>query len=237
MTQQPFKPVLLDLLRDAQIDQNAFFQQLPESTLNATGTLDFWSAKDHVAHMTFWRQQLALKVQAIIREEPQPDVQDFEQQNPLIFEEQRYRPWSAILSESDQAYADLILLSAQLSEEDLTAWGRFDWMNDGMPLYTSYMGYCYEHTQNHQTQYFLDRHESARALENYEKWTSRVIEAGVPEQLKGYMFYKLACFYATHSHLEQAWPVLQRALNLYPGLKEFALIDPDLFALRVNFSQ
>jgi hypothetical protein len=232
MTHHPFKPLLLDLLRQAQSSQNAFFQQLPATELVINGTPDFWSAKDHVAHMTYWRQRLALRLQAIIRKEPQPEAQNFEEMNPLIFEEQRYRPWSTILFESDQVYADLIMLTAQLTEEDLTALGRFDWVGDGMPLYTSFMGNCYEHTQIHLAQFLLDRHENARALEDYEVWTRRVVEAKVPETLKGYMLYNLACFYATHNQLEKAKPALQQALTLYPVLKEFSLTDPDLVALR-----
>ena len=234
MTNQPFKPLLLDLLRQAQSSQNAFFQLLPADELAISGTPDYWSAKDHVAHMTFWRQRLALRLQAIIEKEPQPEVQDFEQMNPLIFEEQRYRSWSAILSESDQAYDNLIMLTAQLTEEELTARGRYDWVGDGMPLYTSFMGNCYEHTQIHLAQYLLERHENARALEIYEVWSNRVVEAPVPETLKGYTLYNLACFYATHDQLEKARPALQQALPLYPALREFALTDPDLFSLRLQ---
>lgn len=237
MTQHPFKSVLLDLLRQAQISQNAFFQHLPESELVATGTPDFWSAKDHVAHMTFWRQRLALKLKSLIREEPQPEIQDFEQLNPLIFEEQRYRLWSDILTESDQAYAGLIALTNQLTEEDLTTSGRFNWIDDGMPLYSSFMGNCYEHTQIHLAQYLLDRGENVVALETYEIWSSRVVEAVIPDTLKGYMLYNLACFYATHEQLEKARPTLQQALILYPRLKEFALTDPDLVALHLNSSR
>ena len=237
MTQHLFKPLLLDLLRQAQLSQNAFFQQVPAAELAANGTPDCWSAKDHVAHMTFWRQHLTLRLQALLRKEPQPEVQSFEQLNPLIFAEQRYRPWSAILSESDQAYADLIALTTQMTEEDLTAWGRFDRSDDDMPLYTSFMGNCYEHTQNHLVQYLLDRHESARALEVYEAWARRVIETDVPEFLKGYVLYNLACFYATHGQLEKADPILQQAFTLYPGYRKFALTDPDLIALRPRFSQ
>ena len=235
MSQHPFKLLLLDLLRQAQINQNAFFQQLPAAELMTEGSPDCWSAKDHVAHMTFWRQHLMLRLQAIIRKEPQPEAQNFEQLNPLIFEEQRHRPWSSILSESDQVYADLIALTAQLTEEDLTDWGRFDWIDDGMPLYTSFMGNCYEHTQIHLAQYLLDRHEDARALAIYEAWAKRVIEAGVPATLKGYILYNLSCFYATHNQLEKTRPILQQALTLCPTFREFALSDPDLAALRSEF--
>jgi len=51
-------------------------------------------------------------------------------------------------------------------------------------------------------------------------------------QLKGYIFYNLACFYATHTRLEQAASALQQAFTLYPETREFARTDPDLAALR-----
>jgi len=155
MTQHAFKPILIDLLRQAQISQNTFMQELTPAERAAIGTPELWAAKDHVAHMTFWRQRLVLRLQALLRKAPQPKSEDFEELNPLIFEEQRYRSWSDIIAESDQVYADLIALADQLSEEDLTAFNRFDWMQEGMPLYTSFMGNCYEHTQNHLAQYSI----------------------------------------------------------------------------------
>jgi tetratricopeptide (TPR) repeat protein len=237
MTQHHFKPLLLNLLRQAQISQNAFFQQVPAAELVTSGRPDCWSVKDHVAHMTFWRKQLALRLQAIIRKEPQPEARNFEQLNPLIFEEQRYHPWSAILAESDQAYTELIALADQLTEEDLTAFNRFNWTHAGAPLYTAFMGYCYEHTQQHLAQYALERHNLERAVDTYEAWASRVIEAEVPDFLKGSIFYNLACFYATHSQLDKARPALEQAFALYPALREFALTDPDLVALRPYSSQ
>ncbi|MFI5273924.1 MAG: DinB family protein [Ktedonobacterales bacterium] len=204
MTHRAFKPLLLDLLRQAQISQNAFFQQVPPAELAAIGTPERWSAKDHVAHMTFWRQRLTLRLQAIIQKKPQPEGGNFEELNPLVFEEHRYHPWSVLLTESDQTYAELIALVSQLTEADLTAFHRFDWIPDGSPLYTAFMGHCYEHTQSHLAQYLLDRHDLNRARSTYEEWASRVVEAEVPASLKGHVRYNLACFYATHSWLEQA---------------------------------
>ncbi|HEY7419107.1 MAG TPA: ClbS/DfsB family four-helix bundle protein [Ktedonobacteraceae bacterium] len=236
MTHNPFKPLLLDLLRQAQTSQNAFFQQVPQTELTTSGTLDRWSAKDHVAHLTFWRRRLALGVQAIIRKEAQPPSDDFEQLNPVIFEQHRHRSWPDILSESDAVYAELIALSDQLTEEELTASNRFDWTPEGAPLYSAFMGNCYEHTPLHLAQYSLDRHELERAINTYEAWAGRVIEAEVPDLLKGFTFYNLACFYATHNRQKQAWPPLQQAFTLYPATRKFALTDPDLVTLRSHFS-
>lgn len=231
MTEHPFKPILLDLLHQAQISQNAFFQELPPAELATIGTPELWSAKDHVAHTTFWRQRLTIRLQAIVRRETVPPSEDFEQLNPILFEEQRYRPWPDILAESDQAYADLIAITEQLTEEDLTAHNRFDWTFQGAPLYTAYMGNCYEHTQQHLAQYSLDRHDPERAIETYEAWANRVVQADVPDTLKAYLYYNLACFYATHDLLEQAQPNLEQAFTLFPSFREFARTDPDLAAL------
>lgn len=234
MNTQPFQAFLLDLLRQAQIRQNTFFQELPLSELEITSEPDFWSAKDHMAHLTFWRQRLILRLQAHLRNAPQPDIEPFEQLNPIIFEENRYRSCSEILAESDQAYTDLIEITRQLSDEDLTTAHRFGWLPDGIPLYLSFMGHWYEHTQLHLGSYLLDRHDLAGAAHIHEEWASTIIEAEVPSRLKGHILYNLACFYAQHEQLEKAAINLERALERAPELKEWSLKDSELDALRAK---
>ncbi len=232
MTAHPFKPILLDLLQQAHLAQDAFLLELNPTEYAAIGIPEYWSAKDHVAHMTFWIQRLVLKLAAILHHETPPGAEDFEQLNPVIFAEQRERPWSDVLSESEQVYAALVTHVEQLTEEDLTAFNRFDWIPDGWPLYTSFMGNWYEHAEQHLAQYYLDRHNPTRARYIYESWTGRVVQTEAPEFLKGYVLYNLACFYATHTQLEKAAVTLQQALALAPLFKELSLTDPDLVALR-----
>jgi tetratricopeptide (TPR) repeat protein len=232
MSEHPFQPVLLDLLGQARLDQAAFVQKLSAAERAAIGTPEHWSAKDHVAHTTFWCQRLVLKLAAILRQETPPAAEDFELLNPQVFEKQRLRPWSEILSESEQAYDALVACVQQLGEEDLTSFNRFDWIPNQEPLYTVFMGNYYEHCQQHFAQYYLDRHDLPRATNIYETWANRVIQAESPTPLKGIVLYNLACFYATHAQLEQAGTTLSQALALAPFLKEFSLTDPDLIALR-----
>ena len=56
MAEHAFKPVLIDLLGQAQRDQEDFIAGLDAAERAAVGTPDHWTAKDHVAHMTFWRR-------------------------------------------------------------------------------------------------------------------------------------------------------------------------------------
>ncbi len=232
MAQHPFQPILLDLLRQMRLDQASFLQELSAAERDAFGTPERWSAKDHIAHMTFWRQRLVLKLTAVLRQEPQPVFAPYEQLNPQVFEQQRERPWSDILSESEQAYDDLTACIQQLSEEDLTAFHRFDWIPNQWPLYTSIMGFCYEHAQQHLALYYLDRADLPRATRIYKTWANRIVQTEAPEAMKGMVLYNLACFYATHAQEAQASTTLPQALTLAPFLTEFSLTDPDLSTLR-----
>ena len=72
MTAQPFKTIVLDLLQQGHLDEEAFLQELNETERNAIGTPELWSAKDHMAHRTFWHQDLVLKVTAILQHQEVP---------------------------------------------------------------------------------------------------------------------------------------------------------------------
>ncbi len=233
MTTQPFKSILLDLLQQGHLDEEAFLQELNETERSAIGTWEHWSAKDHIAHRTFWHQNLVLKLTAILhhRELP-PDAQNEEKLNSIVFEEQQQRPWSDVYTESERVYAELIKLAEQLSEEELTDSNRFASISGEKPLYTAFLGSCYEHDQEHLAQYYLDHHNLPRAIQIRENCANRVIQVEVPEWVKGSFLYNLACFYAQQNRLEKAATLLQEALTLAPRLKERSKSDPELVALR-----
>lgn len=162
------------------------------------------------------------------------NAKSVEENNAATFEEQHLRPWSDILSEYQQTYADLTKLTAQLSQEDLTDSQCFDWLPEGNALYTRLIGHCYEHPQEHLAQYYLDRHDLSRATQIRETCANRVLQAEMPDFMKGNILYNLACFYALQNQLEKAATTLQEALTLTPTLKEWSLSDPDLSALRTR---
>ena len=119
-----------------------------------------------------------------------------------------------------------------LSEEDLTASNRFTSISGERPLYTAFIGSCYEHDQEHLAQYYLDWNALPQAIQIRERCANRVLQAEVPEWVKGWFLYNLACFYAHQNQLEQAAARLQEAVAFAPGLKERSQSDPDLVALR-----
>ncbi len=233
MTAQPFKTIVLDLLQQGHLDEEAFLHELGETERTAIGTPEFWSAKDHMAHRMFWHQDLILKVTAIgTHQEVSPSEESDDQINAMVFEEHKLHPWSALHAESERVYAELITLAEHLSEEDLTDSNRFAALTGGRPLYTAFLGSCYEHDQEHLVQYYLDRHDLPRAIQVREQCANRVMQAEVPAWIKGWFLYNLACFYAQQNQLEKAAALLPEALTFAPDLKERSKSDPDLVALR-----
>jgi len=232
MTAQPFKSIVLDLLQQSHLDEEAFLYELDETERTAIGTAELWSAKDHMAHRTFWHQDLILKVTAILQHQEIPPSEESDDQiNAMVFEEHKLHPWSALHAESEQVYAELIQLIEQLSEDDLTAPNRFPSITGEKPLYAAFIGSCYEHDQEHLAQYYSDRHDLPQAIQIRERCANRVLQAEVPEWVKGWFLYNLACFYAQQNQLEQAAARLQEAVAFAPGLKERSQSDPDLVAL------
>src|SRR5215469_8555297 len=120
MPAQPLKTIVLDLLQQGHRDEEALLQELNETERTAIGTWERWSAKDHVAHRTFWHQDLIGKVTAILQQqEVSPNEESDDQINTRVFEEHQLRPWSALHAESERVYAELIQVTEHLSEEEL----------------------------------------------------------------------------------------------------------------------
>src|ERR1700687_3032628 len=150
MTVQPFKTIVLDLLQQGHRDEAAFVRELDETERSAVGTPELWSAKDHLAHRTFWRQDLIRKVTASLRQQEGAPIEESDESvNAMVFEKHKLRPWSDIHAESERVYAELLAMAEQLSEEDLISSNRFTWISGGWPLYAIFLGDCYEHDQAH----------------------------------------------------------------------------------------
>jgi tetratricopeptide (TPR) repeat protein len=226
------KTIVLDLLEHGHRDEAAFVRELSETQRTAIGTPQLWSAKDHLAHRTFWRQDFIRKVTAVLQQPGVPSDDSEESINARVFEEHKLRPWSEIHAESERVHTELLALVEQLSEDDLTSSNRFTWVSGGWPAYAVVLADCYEHDQAHLAQYYADRHDLPRAIQIREQCVNRVLHAEVAARLKGLFLYNLACFYAQQNQLEKAAARLQEAVAFDPRFKARSESDPELAAVR-----
>jgi hypothetical protein len=227
------KTIILDLLRRGHHDEAAWAQELTDTERAAIGTPQLWSAKDHVVHRTFGRQNLIQVLTAILQHQEVPPREKINDEiNAEVFAKLRPRPWSEIHAESERVYAELITLVEHLSEDELMDTLRFTAIVGNRPLYAAFLGYCYEHGQEHFVQYYSDRNDLPRAIQIRERCANRVLQAEVPAWVKGWFLYNLACFYAQQNQLEKAAALLPEAFTFAPDLEERSKSDPDLVALR-----
>lgn len=239
MQQILLKPILPNLLNTMQTTQQALVEELGETELAAIGTPERWSARDHVAHITFWKQRLLLIIAAIARNETPPRFDNFEQLNALVFEEQHARQWPDILRESQQTHVELLERVQHFTEDELASsqWfpaeaGDNDIFPGGRPLWDTILGNGYWHPQAHFVQFYMDRNAVASAARLWETWISDLEQLEAPPAMRGIALYNLACFYATTQQVEKASAVLQQALQFNPDLTVFSKRDPDLASLR-----
>jgi len=238
MSQTLLKPMVLDLLNTTQVTQHALVTELNDTERTAVGTFVHWSARDHVAHITFWKQRLSLKLAALVRNETPPRFDDFDSLNAQVFQEQRERPWSDILLDAEHAHTELLAHLEYFTEDDLTSSRWFpreedddDVFPEGRPLWAVILGNGLWHPQSHFAQFYLDRNDVLRATQIQEAWVENVMQREVPTVMPSLALYNLACFYATTNQIAKAQEVLQQALALNPALTEFSKQDPDLASL------
>lgn len=233
MTVQPVKLIILDLLRATRQTFVVFVKELSEAERMAIGTADLWSAKDHLAHLTFClHQDIIQRVTAILQQQAvPPSATNIEQENARVFEEHRLHPWEDVHASFEHVYSDLIQLAERLSEANLMDSQRFSAITEDGPLYSVFLDEGYEHPQAHLIQYYLDHHDPSRALQLREQCTNRVMQTEAPAWAKGRFVYRLASFYAQQHQRVQAAARLQEALTFDAGLDEWLKNDPELAAI------
>jgi hypothetical protein len=115
-----------------------------------------WSIKDALAHLIWWEQYSMGNIRRALESGVSPQWMDYDQEtatNARVFEENRDRSLADVLDELNQSYTQLLALTQELSEADLTDPQRFPWMN-GKPLwqYIANEGFD-EHYHEHLTQH------------------------------------------------------------------------------------
>jgi hypothetical protein len=230
----PLKARLIDLLQHVRADEQALIAELSDADRAAAGTLEHWSAKDLVAHITAWRRRLAERLEAALRgETPQfIDTADLDEVNAATFEENSGRSWADVLAESERVFDRVVALLSQFTEGDLTDPNRYPWRK-GDPLWWNVLGNSFFHPETHMIEHYRERNDIA-GLERLSEGIAAAVQSklGDSPRMRGLGLYNVACVYATTGKPEKALPLLREALPLHPRLFEWSKQDPDLDSLR-----
>jgi tetratricopeptide (TPR) repeat protein len=222
---------LLGLLERAYESQNAWIAGLSDAERNMLGTPEQWSAKDMLAHVTFWQEVTAERLAAARRDEQPHALGDFQPVNERVFEERRGQSWEQALAGAQRAHAALTEHVRSIDAQLLTDRQRFAWTS-GQPLVANILGNGFWHPLEHVARFYAARGEPERASELLEQTIvqEKALDA-LPDD-RGAALYNLACFYATTGQPDKALPLLPEALRLRPDLLEWSKQDSDLDGLR-----
>src|SRR3989442_11967440 len=101
---------VLEMTARGQADQDTLAAWLSPDERAARGELHAWSAKDHVAHNNFWRQDAVRRLQAALDGSEPPDTERDDTQtlllNDRVFEEQRENLWEELVTETARLRAE-----------------------------------------------------------------------------------------------------------------------------------
>lgn len=231
MAGEPIKAQLIDLIRRARADELALISTLTDAEREMQGTLDHWSAKDHVAHLTLWRKILVERLSAAQRSETPEKHDNYLEINDRGFEADRYLTWEKVLAESYRSYDELLAKMAEMSEEELTDPGRYPWLA-GEPLTRNVHGDGCDHTQIHLSQLYLERGDRERAFKIQRDLLDTILRTEPSPRARGTAIYNLGCFLALNGEPAEAIERVKESFALRPDLQEWSKQDTDLNSLR-----
>jgi hypothetical protein len=229
------KAKLLKRLAQGQTFVENAFAGLSDAERKKTGTMEHWSAKDTLAHITAWQMRWVDWLSPLGEGKPLGEagpepVEDENQANAKIFAKNQVRSWELVHSDYQTVSRQILRLGDLLSEQDYTMPQRFAWLKE-QTLAARLSGTFYWHVQAHLAYLFVDRKEPARAVKVAEEFALQV-GADEPAKERGTALYNLACFCALAGKSETALANLKTALTIHPELIELSKKDTDLDSLR-----
>lgn len=133
------KTQLLAELNNENASWQALLDEIGEANMTQPEVAGGWSIKDIVAHLTAWRRRTVQRFQAALHHElvvtpPWPSaLQDDDEINAWIYEANRNRPLTDVLSDSREVFQQLVETLDAFSDDELQDTHRFEWLQ-GEPL-------------------------------------------------------------------------------------------------------
>lgn len=151
METQVTKDQLLEKVAQERGRLNSLINQVGEDRVAVPGVEGKWSVKDIIAHITFWEERLARRLQG--KPASAPLIEGFadlteDEENEVVYKHYQDKAWQDILVEYEDVHKQLLGGLEGLSDDDVNDPTRFEWMR-GSALHEAIEGNSYGHYQHH----------------------------------------------------------------------------------------
>lgn len=129
MARRMDKARILTTLQAKHAELEAALARIPEAEMPVPHFEGGWSAKDLLAHITFWERRTLGRIQATLRDEPLPPffAGSLDEVNAQAFAASQNRPLADIQADFQHTFQELLAQVEALTEEDLSDPTRFPW--------------------------------------------------------------------------------------------------------------
>lgn len=221
---------LVGLLDYAYENEKRFLATLTTEERTASGAADDWSAKDVMAHVSYWDIQAAKELVDPATFEP-PDLgDDFNDTNERYWHKFKDMSWEEIEAMVEQAHKDMVAGVNGLDDDQLSDAERYEWTRN-RPLWHRIAFGAFYHPMTHLGELFIRRGEIEETNAAQEEAAAMQLELSDSDQWRGTVLYNLGCYYASSGQKELALKNVTEGLALYDYLREWAPQDGDLASL------
>ena len=189
-----------------------------------------WTAKDHVAHLSAWREHASRVLETAQRGEELAEDFDIDTENARTYAMYRDQSAHDVLAAAGASY-DLLLAAIDATTETVLQRER---KGRPGPVWRVVPGNGHTHVGEHVIQLQLEGGDD-KAAEETAVWVHGLDLLFTDVQSQAVADYNLACFYSRAGRAEEAIPLLRRSLEKgNASLAEWAREDADLNNIRTR---
>jgi len=226
------KTLLLDLLKQVHEMEMNFVDAWSGQERARIGTLEDWSAKDVISHITARKALMADSLLALSEARSLAGSEDLDHENAILFKEYHDKIWDEVLRLAADAFQRVLAQVESLGELELAIGARFFPWQRQRPMWRLIVGSGCIHPIAHMAEFLRRRGDRARAGRMMGEMARSMVSLDDSSDWQGDVKYSLACHYSLLGAKAEAIRELQESLVLNPGLTDWSKQDPDLDAIR-----
>lgn len=202
-----------------------FLDSLSEEDREEIGRFEDWSAKDVVAHTSYWIDLCADQVNTWVQEQKVEPTPGFERANKENYAAYAESSWEEVRELSERAHTRL---ADALEGVDEAVLHDRSYASEGRPLWRSILQTAYSHKLTHLAEYHSSMGQPDRAGAMWSEWAQLMSPLDADPEWQGTIHYNAACGLALAGDPDRALIELDKSLKLQPGLKPWSRLDSDL---------
>lgn len=232
MENASLKAKLLPLLRLVRQAELEWISTLSEAEREANGTVDCWSAKDLLVHITFWKERRVEMLAMVKRgETPPPRVSSIDELNAQTFAASQNQTFREAQERAERAFTTLVAHTEEWTDEELSDPERFAWLH-GDALWLTILAAGIKHPYRHLAEWYLQQGDGERGAHLHEQMVEAMRQVQFPSDEFGRAIYQMAGFYITLGRHARALEVVTEAIHFQPQVTEWVKQDHMWDALR-----